>query len=150
MSSKNSTPTSAERTSPSPGRCSMSGGRNQEIKRTAPVSNPSTVIKPPDTPASSRRALVGPCRSRVEAYAGMNEAESAPSPKNRLKRFGNIQASRNAPEAQLAPRARVMRLSRTKPKTRDKSVSAEIEVTSLSVRLNSQRPDGNGARDARR
>jgi hypothetical protein len=56
----------------------------------------------------------------------MNEADRAPSPKRRLKRFGNIQASSNAPEAQFAPRTLIIRLSRIRPRMRDSRV---IELT---------------------
>jgi hypothetical protein len=54
---------------------------------------------------------------------GTKAAVKAPSPSNRRNRLGNVNAETNAEFRALVPKAAAMKISRTKPSTREAIVA---------------------------
>ncbi len=61
-------------------------------------------------------------------------AVSAPSPSNRRNRLGNVNAVTKADARPVAPNTAVTKISRTKPKHRDKTVATETMLMFFRLR----------------
>ena len=104
---------------PSPKSRTKAGAASMPAPQAMLTKNDSTVKKQ----AKNSRVLAASLSSSVDLKTGINATDIEPSAKSRRNKLGIIKATEKASESAPVPSRAALVISRTKPSTRDASVS---------------------------